>query len=230
MQRCLITTLLLSFWIASASAQTAGDAVKAIAGDWEISNADRDRVCTVALKAEPVRSAFRIEVDPACAAAIPAMSEVEAWTASDDAVRLLDTRGRAVFQFTEVESGMYEAERTGEGIYFLQNLAAAGPVFRTPDEMVGNWSIMRGKASICALTLLRDEAAGGPEGAMVLKVNPGCDATVAQADFSFWRMDQGELVLSSAGEINWRFAQEDKQSPAWKRVPFRADSLTIVKK
>jgi hypothetical protein len=222
--------LLLFFWIANASAQTASDAVKAIAGDWEISNADRDRICTVALKAEPVRSAFRIEIDPACAAAISAMSTVEAWTASDDAVRLLDARGRAVFQFSEVESGMYEAERTGEGIYFMQNLAAAGPAFRTPDEMAGNWSIMRGKTPICAIALLRNEASGGPEGAMALRIAPGCDTAVAQANFAFWRMDQGELVLSSADETNWRFAQEDSQSPAWKRVPFRSDSLTIVKK
>ena len=61
MQRCLVTTMLLVMGIATVSAQTVSDAAKSLAGSWEMSNADRDRVCMLTLKAEAARGGLRVE-------------------------------------------------------------------------------------------------------------------------------------------------------------------------
>jgi len=44
-------------------------------------------------------------------------------------VQVLDGKGKPILEFTEVESGIYEAQRPGEGIFFMQNAAAAAGLF-----------------------------------------------------------------------------------------------------
>ncbi len=96
-------------------------------GKWEMSNADRDRTCTITFRADPAGTAFKIEMDKACAGQMPEVKDVVAWTIGGlDLVRLLDGKGKPVMEFTEVESGTYEAQRPGEGIFFMQTAAVAG--------------------------------------------------------------------------------------------------------
>ena len=133
----LVAMLLLA---AGDRACAQSDAVKAMAGSggWEISNADHDKACTVIFKTDAARTGYKLELDAACGTTFPFAKDIEGWTLSNDVIRLIDARGKAVFEFNEVESGMYEAERPGEGLYFLQN-ASAAPVMRTPDQMMGEW-------------------------------------------------------------------------------------------
>lgn len=229
------TIMVLGIWLAvaisGAHAQSATESVRELAGNWEISNADRDRVCTVTLKADAARSGYRLEVDPACAAAIPGLAEVDHWTAGNDTVRFNDARGKPVFDFAEVESGMYEAERAGEGLYFLQNVAAAGPAFSKPEQIAGEWAILRGPSRVlCGLTLTTNPAPGGEDGALELQLKPGCDESVLRFGPASWRMDQGELVLSSSAGQSWRFALEERQATAWWRVPNRAGGMSMVRR
>jgi hypothetical protein len=207
------------------SAPTSSEAARAVIGAWEISNADRDRTCAVVFKAEPVPGGLKIEFDRACAAVFPVTRDVVAWTVgTNEAVRLLDSRGRTLLEFTEVESGMYEGERPGEGLYFLQN-AAAGPNWRTADEMFGDWGLVRGNGRpVCVLTL--SNAAAGQE-TYVLRVKPNCDAAVTRFGPTTWRMDRGELVVSSPRGQSWRFEEGD--SATWKRVPETTDGLALVR-
>lgn len=211
-------------------ARAQSDAVKAMAGSgsWEISNADRDKSCAVTFKAEPARSGYKLDFDVSCANAFPFVRDVEGWTLSNDNVRFVDARGKAVFEFTEVESGMYEAERPGEGLYFLQN-ASAAPVIRTPDQMAGEWVVMQAAKQVCAMTLATIPVPN-QESALSLRIKPGCEAIVARLNFILWRMDQGELVLASAGGQSWRFEEEDTQTFTWRRVPEGAGDIRMVRK
>jgi Protease inhibitor Inh len=208
------------------SAPTSSEAARAVIGAWEISNADRDRTCAVVFKADPVPGGLKIEFDRACAAVFPVTRDVVAWTVgTNEALRLLDSRGRTLLEFTEVESGMYEGERPGEGLYFLQS-AGAGPNWRTAEEMFGDWGLVRGTGRpICVLTL-SNAAAGGQE-TYALRLKPNCDALVTRFGPTTWRMDRGELVVSSPRGQSWRFEEGD--SSTWKRVPETADGLALVK-
>jgi hypothetical protein len=49
-------------------------------------------------------------------------------------------------------------------------------------------------------------------------------------NFILWRMDQGELVLASAGGQSWRFEEEDTQTFTWRRVPEGAGDIRMVRK
>ena len=56
----------------------------------------------------------------------PFTKDITAWTiAGLDIVRCRTATGQPVIDFTEVESGILEGRRENEGIYILQNLAAA---------------------------------------------------------------------------------------------------------
>ena len=219
--------ILLAFSVGSAAAQAPQDAVKAAAGAWEISNADRDKICAVTLKADPVAGGQKLEFDKTCASVFPMTREVVAWSLADETLLLLDARNRTIMQFSEVENGMYEGERPGEGLYFMQSAAAAGPAPRTVDQMAGEWAVVRGEnKTICALTLTSN-AIAGQEG-YALRLKTPCDAIVTRFNPASWRMEQGELVLAGRGDNTWRFEEDDPTT--WRRVPDSANSLLLVRK
>jgi hypothetical protein len=208
-------------------AQTPSEAVKAMVGAWEISNADRDKACAVTLKGEAVKGAYKIDMDKSCAEALPFTREAQAWTIVNDTVRIIDARGRIILQFTEVEGGLYEGERPAEGLYFLQSLDAAGPAFQTAAAMAGEWNVLRETDKpICSLTL-SDTAAPAADEGYALKLKTPCDAIVTRFNPASWRMDRGELVISSARGEAWRFAQDEA---GWRRVPQNVEPLMLVKK
>ena len=66
--------------LATAQAQT--DAAKAMVGTWELSNADRDRTCTVNFKLGPSSASYPIELDKKCQDVFPAIRGIAAWTSS----------------------------------------------------------------------------------------------------------------------------------------------------
>jgi hypothetical protein len=115
---------------AQAPSPATSEAFKAMIGKWEMSNADRDRTCVITFRADPAGTAFKLEMDRGCPGQMPEVKDVVAWTIGGlDLVRLLDGKGKPVMEFTEVESGTYEAQRPGEGVFFMQSAAvAAGPV------------------------------------------------------------------------------------------------------
>lgn len=231
MRRSLFLLLALQVTLcADAVAQSATEMARTLAGGWEISNADRDRTCVVTLRADAARIGFKLDLDRNCPIAIPATKDIDAWTLTNETIRLIDPRGRTVFEFGEVESGMYEAERAGEGLYFLQSQAAATTEFKTAEQMAGDWTMQRGGAAICQITLAGNAATGQPEGELALGIRPGCDAAVTRLNPVSWKMDQGELVLIGASGQSWRFAADETQTSIWKRIPETAQPTTMIKK
>lgn len=203
------------------------EAFKAVIGKWEISNADRDRTCMITFRSDPSGGVFKLDLDKACAMQMPELKGVVAWTIGGlDLVRLLDARGRPIMEFSEVESGTYEAQRPGEGIFFMENAAtAASPVALTADQMAGDWGVVRGSGkTVCTITLTNTAADAD---SFTLKLKPGCDALVTRFGPATWYMDRGELVLKSKGNQYWRFAESDPLN--WQRVPEGREPITLVR-
>jgi hypothetical protein len=224
----LVLIGLAVFYAGSAMAQAPGglgESAKGIIGTWEFSNADRDKICSVTFKSDHAAGGMKLEFDKNCAELFPLVKDIVAWNFPDnDLLHLLDSKGKALVEFSEVEDGIYEAPTPGVGVLFLQNAATAGPPPRPPGEIAGDWSIMRGEgAALCTLTLttnaVRDDLA--------LTVKPGCDPAIARLSFVTWRIDRGELLLVPARGSSWRFEEID--TVTWHRLPESADQITLVR-
>ncbi len=225
----LATILLALFAIsAPAFAQAPSEAAKNMVGTWEMSNSERDKLCNLTFKTDPAKGGFKVEFDAACAEAIPPLKAVEAWTLSNETLRLIDGRGRTVFEMSEVEVGMFEGERKEEGLYFLQTAASAA-VFtpkRSVEQMAGEWSMTKSEKPVCNLTLTDRQTKGFDE--YVLSVKSPCDPAMTRLNPNVWRLDRGELVLASPNGQVWRF--EESEPSKWRRVPEGADAIGLVKK
>src|SRR5215207_9401012 len=168
--RILIFVLALMSWpaFAQAPAEQKNEPKpeqKTMSGTWEMSNSERDQLCNLTFKPEAARGGSKLEFDPVCGESIPPLKEVEAWILTNDGLRLIDGRGRTVFEFSEVEVGMYEGERKGEGLYFLQTAesAAAFGTKRSADEMAGEWAMVRSEKPVCSLNLTKTATKGFDE-------------------------------------------------------------------
>ena len=231
--RILIFVLALMSWpaFAQAPAEQKNEPKpeqKTMSGTWEMSNSERDQLCNLTFKPEAARGGSKLEFDPVCGESIPPLKEVEAWILTNDGLRLIDGRGRTVFEFSEVEVGMYEVERKGEGLYFLQTAesAAAFGTKRSADEMAGEWAMVRSEKPVCSLNLTKTATKGFDE--FRLTIRPPCDPTLTRLNPNVWRMDRGELVLASPNGQAWRF--EEREPQRWWRVPEGADPIVLQKK
>ena len=202
-----------------------GDSAKAMIGTWEFSNADRDKICTVTFKADPSSVGFKLEFNNECAGLFPLVSGVVGWNFPDnDLLHLLDAQGKALVEFSEVEDGIYEAPTPGVGVLFLQNPAGAGAPPKPPEQVAGEWTIVRAGKPLCQLTLATDPAGDG----MAVKIKPGCDPALARLSFTQWKIDRDELMLAPARGAPWRFEEADANS--WRRVPEGASPYSLVRK
>src|SRR3954469_3159130 len=181
-----------------ARSQDASSLKKDMVGQWELSTTERSKTCVVTMKSDASPQGFKLELDPACVAALPFTKSITAWSIRGlDIVRLQDAAGQPVIDFTEVESGIFEGLRTGEGVYILQNLAAARSLAKSMDQMIGDWSMVRGNGvTVCGLTLTNTEADADN---FQVFLKPKCDPAVAAFAPTMWRLERGELLLLSAG-------------------------------
>ena len=214
--------------LALASPARAQDASlkKDMVGQWELATTERSKTCVVTLKGDATPQGLKLELEPGCAAALPFTKDITAWNIRGlDIVRLQDAAGQSVIDFTEVESGIFEGLRTNEGVYILQNLAAARSLAKSMDQMIGDWSMVRGNGqSVCGLTLTNTEA--GQDNFQVF-VKPRCDPAVAAFAPTQWRLDHGRMLLLSAAGQAWQFEADDNAQ--WRRVPDSADPLIMMR-
>ncbi|MEW6644633.1 MAG: AprI/Inh family metalloprotease inhibitor [Pseudomonadota bacterium] len=224
---CAGALALLALAVLPARAEDPQGLAHDMVGQWELATAERSKTCVVTLKPDAAGGgAMKLELDKGCAEALPFTREIAAWSIKGlDIVRLQDAKGLPVIDVTEVESGIFEGQRTGEGVYLLQNLAAARALAKSTDQLIGDWSMVRGNDhAICSLTLTNTEIA--PDNYAVY-LKPRCDAAVSAFGPVSWRLERGELQLISAkGEI-WRFEADDNAQ--WRRVPDSVDPLILIK-
>lgn len=203
------------------------DALKSsMVGQWELSTTDRNRTCVLTLSAEGPASAMKLALEPDCAKALPFTADIAGWSVKGlDIVRLQDGAGHPVIDLSEVESGILEGVRQGEGVYILQNLESAREATRSIDYMIGNWVMERGSGSpVCGLTLTNTES-GSDTFAVFLK--PRCDLAVANFAPKYWKLERGDLQLISEHGEAWHFQADDNAQ--WRRVPEGAEPLILVR-
>lgn len=207
-------------------AQDSSTLKKDMVGQWELSTTERSKTCVVTLKPDSTPQGLKLELEAGCAAALPFTKDITAWNVRGlDIVRLQDGTGQPVIDFTEVESGIFEGLRQGEGVYILQNLAAARSLAKSMDQMIGDWAMVRGNGqTICGLTLTNTEA-GSDNFQVFLK--PKCDPAVAAFAPTLWRLERGQMLLMSANGATWQFEADDNAQ--WRRVPDSADPLIMLR-
>ena len=213
--------------IGPARAQDATTLKKEMLGQWELSTTERSKTCVVTLKGDAAAGhGFKLELEPACRTALPFTKDIVAWSVKGlDIVRLQDATGEAVIDFTEVEAGIFEGLRQGEGVYILQDLAAARSMAKSMDQMIGDWSMVRGNGQpVCGLTLTNTEA--GPDNFQVF-LKPKCDPVIAQFNPTQWRLERGQIILMSKSGDVWQFEADDNAQ--WRRVPDTADPLIMLR-
>ena len=207
-------------------AQDAATLKKEMIGQWELSTTDRSKTCVVTMKDDTTPQGLKLELEPACAAALPFSKDIKGWSIKGlDIVRLQDASGEAVLDFTEVEKGIFEGVRPNEGVYILQNLAAARSLAKSQDQMIGDWAMVRGNGNtICGLTLTNNDA-GNDNFQVFLK--PKCDPTVAAFAPTQWRLEHGQILLMSDRGETWHFEADDNAQ--WRLVPDSADPLILLR-
>ncbi|HZS64474.1 MAG TPA: AprI/Inh family metalloprotease inhibitor [Xanthobacteraceae bacterium] len=224
MRRALTAIFVLFAATAGVYAQeeAAADRIKALLGNWQLSNADGDKVCTIFLTRDAAAGGHKILFDAPCAEAFPLIKDVTAWTvAPAEGLLLLNAEGKSILDLDEVENGIFEGVRP-DGRYVMRNLATAHAEAK-PDQVFGEWDVSQGADTpLCILTLSNAPASDG----FALELKPGCDRLVTDFNPTSWRMDKGELVISSA-QGAWRF--EAAGSTAWQRVPEEPAPLWLVR-
>jgi hypothetical protein len=225
---CLVVALTaLTMAVSPAFAQDAASLKKNMIGQWELSTTERSKTCVVTLKPDTSPQGLKLELEPGCAAALPFTKDITGWNIKGlgDIVRLQDATGEAVIDFTEVEAGILEGVRSGEGVYILQNLAAARSLAKSMDQMIGDWAMVRGNGNIiCGLTLTNNDA-GNDNFQVFLK--PKCDPAVAAFAPKQWRLERGQIMLLSDRGEAWRFEADDNAQ--WRLVPDSADPLIMLR-
>ena len=227
LSRFNVVALLLLAGLCPAHAQDVTTLRADMIGQWELATTDRSKTCVVTLKSDTTPLGFKLELEPSCATALPFTKDIAGWSIKGlgDIVRLQDATGEAVIDFSEVETGIFEGLRTNEGVYILQNLAAARSLAKSMDQMIGDWSMVRGNGqAICGLTLTNNDA-GNDNFQVFLK--PKCDPAVAAFNPNQWRLDHGQIILMSAKGESWQFEADDNAQ--WRRVPDSADPLIMLR-
>ena len=233
MRSCIVLALaaLLASVIVEVPARAATDAAALkqdmlAVGQWELSTTDRSKTCVVTLKPDAIPQGLKLELEPGCAAALPFTKDIAAWNIKGlDIVRLQDAAGQPVIDFTEVESGIFEGMRTGEGIYILQNLVAARSLAKSMDQMIGDWAMVRESGqTLCGLTLTNTEAS---QDNFQVFLKPKCDPAVEAFAPTEWRLDHGQILLMSKSGETWQFEADDNAQ--WRKVPDSADPLIMLR-
>jgi len=190
---------------------------------WEFSNADRDKICTIVFKGDPTAVGFKLEFDPNCVTLFPLVHDVAGWKyPEDDLLYLLDAQGKSLFEFSEVEDGMFEAPTPGLGVLFLQNPAAAAPAAaKKPSDLAGDWVLKRGAdTTICTFTLANTVQGDG----FAVTIKPGCNPAIANLKFGEWRLVENLLLLVPATGDPWRFEDVDG---SWRRLWESTDTMSL---
>jgi hypothetical protein len=232
MNRLTIAFVLLLAPLGGASGAPApsapNDAAKSMVGKWEFADANGDRSCTITFRTDPGTVGMRLEFERACFGLFPFIKEIAGWRYADnDFLRMLNAKGKSVLEFSEggeVGNRMFEAPRPGEGILRIQEISASIPNIK-PDQVAGEWTMVLSSGRLlCGLTLTSTPVGDG----FALKLDSGCDATVARFAPVSWRIDRGGLVFASASGATWLFEADDIAN--WHRIPQSADPILLTRK
>jgi hypothetical protein len=224
----LIAAAAAALIMLASGAQDARSLSSDMVGQWELSTAGRDKTCVITLKGEATSQGMKLDIDKGCGDALPFTKSITSWSVKGlDIVRLQNAKGETVIDVTEVESGIFEGTRTNEGVYLLQNLAAARALSKSTDQMIGDWAMVHGNGDpVCGLTLTNTPVETSQDNFQVF-LKPRCDPLVAAFAPTMWRIERGAILLISAKDEVWRFEADDNAQ--WRRVPDTPDPLIMMR-
>jgi hypothetical protein len=206
----------------SAAAQQAAkpdpEAVRALAANYELTNADGDRKCPMTLDAKPAVPVLTLVFDrPACVALFAFLSDVAGWLPGPaGSIRFMRANARPVLEFTEGVGGTYEGIREGDAVYFLTNLQYSDPA-DAPQfaDLLGDWNLSRpGGAAICRISLTDEPAANE---SFAARVDANCDATITRFGPVAWRLERGDVLLLARNGDKLRFGRQEGGD--WMKIP-----------
>ncbi|MFT4277972.1 MAG: AprI/Inh family metalloprotease inhibitor [Rhodopseudomonas sp.] len=226
MWRAFGIAIMAALLATAAAAQDAATMKKDMVGQWELSTTERSKTCVVTLSSEPAPQGLKLTLEPDCANSLPFTKAIAAWDVKGlDILRFETAEGGLVIDFTEVESGIFEGHRDGEGIYILQNLVAARSLAKSMEQMIGDWTMVRDNGrQVCGLTLTNTEA--GPDNFQAF-LKPRCDPQVVSFGPTMWRLEHGAMLLVAPNGATWRFEADDNAQ--WRRVPDSTDPLIMLR-
>lgn len=234
-----------------AAAAGEDDPVARLAGAYQLTNADGDRVCPLALAPTPLPAAksqggtakskeaakdankqasgaphlLTLTLDRAeCAGRIPFSADIAAWsTGPGDAIRLHAASGKLIAEFTEGVGGTWEALREKDGVYFLVNPKLAAAITLEPNQIFGTWTLSRTTDSPGCSVLLGEDALAN--GNYTLSPEESCAKLFGDFEPVSWQVEKGDLVLYDDDDTPMRFAVQEDGS--WSKVPEDTTPLVL---
>lgn len=205
--------------------ETPAQVAQRLADSYQLTNADGDRICPLALATKAVRPPagvdhplFSLSLDrAACAEQITFATDIASWSPGPgDSIRLHAASGRLVAEFTEGAGGTWEALRERDGVYFLVNprLAQAAPLAQ-PADLFGLWRLSRGPDTPFCTVMLDEQPFG--DGDYPLAPDDGCGPLLGPLSPERWRLEAGDLLLLRDKGEPLRFAAQEDGS--WLKVP-----------
>ena len=119
---------------------------------------------------------------------------------------------------------MYEAERKGEGLFFMRTQAAIKAATVSAEQLFGEWTLLQEfEKPLCKLTL-SGTAAG--EGTYQHRRQAGLHRGHCGLGLTTWRLESDELLLVGRGGT-WRFSESD--ATTWERIPPSTDPMLLMR-
>ena len=113
----------------------------------------------------------------------------------NDAVRLFDCKGASCSTSPRSRARMYEAERKGEGLFFMRTQAAIKAATVSPEQVFGEWTLAAGNSrSRCASSRCRTPPPASDSYKIVGEARLRCRRSPGFG-LSTWRLDANELLL-----------------------------------
>jgi len=220
-RRLVCATFFATVTMSAVAQQTAKpdpEAVRALAANYELTNADGDRKCPMTLDVKPAGPVLTLVFDrPACVVLFAFMSDVAGWLPGPGgSIRFARANARPVLEFTEGVGGTYEGIREGDAVYFLTNLQYSDPA-DAPQfaDLLGEWNLSRpGGAAICRVSLTDEPAAGE---SFTARVDANCDAALARFGVVAWRLERGDVLLLARNGDKLRFGRQEGGD--WMKIP-----------
>jgi len=190
-------------------------------------NADREKTCSVTFGTTPPRSGKRVDFDPALREGCSRHPGDAGWRppTTTTSCGCSDAQGNAVLEFSEVESGIFEAPKPGEAILFHPDPTDLGCAAKTAEQITGDWTIVRRTGQrVCGMTL--SNTAAGEE--FVVRLQPPCDRVITS--FGQPLADGPRRDRAAPRKTASPGASRRAKTPRWQRVPQTASPLLMVRK
>lgn len=202
-------------------------AAERLAGSFRLTSADGERGCEVVLGTQPAGAGFAISQDAQACAPISFAALVVAWLPdASGSIRLLNAAGRTVAEFTEAAGGSYESLREGDGVYFLGPPAVMDTPQLSPQELAGDWVLLRQSDAVACRWTLTTIPAGS--GTFRLRQGEGCDEPLTRFGASSWSLAGGNVLVKGVAEgPTIRFARQEDGT--WMRIPAGSRPLIMTR-